>query len=332
MLTQFQYGFYGSSLVFGTMLAISSSSWLGVWVGLEINLLSFMLIITFMESGEPEAGLKYFLVQASSSLLVIMMGLVLSLSSNMFWGVLGGALILKSGGAPFHFWFPMVSEGLSWVSVSFLVTIQKLAPLVLLFYSSGHITAILIVSALLSAATGALGGMSELYLRKLMSFSSIGHFGWLVFGMLLGGSAWMVYFMLYCLIVISLIYLFKVYNLFHLSQLGSNLPYMKSQLSVGLGLLSLGGMPPLLGFLPKWIIVQQALNTAYMSIALFLLAASAITIYYYLRVMLPSFTMARGGEGIEMVFSSKIADNFLLGLNVGGLFISSMLWSTSLLQ
>lgn len=97
------------------MFILSGVSWFGAWVGLELNLLSFLpLVMARRESGRAEAGLKYFLVQTSTSLLVLQGRLFLGNIRPSFWLIVFGALLTKVGMAPFHIWFPMVAEGLRW--------------------------------------------------------------------------------------------------------------------------------------------------------------------------------------------------------------------------
>lgn len=169
----------------GALLAVARGSWFGVWVGLELNLLAFLpVVIVGRRSVSVEAGLKYFLVQACGSLVVLQAGAVLSSLGVVFTRVLVLALTLKSGGAPCHFWLPIVSEGLRWGKVGLLFRVQKLAPLTLLFYRhSPEVAGIYGLIVMASAVVGTVGGINELSLRKLLAFSSISHFGWLCLGM-----------------------------------------------------------------------------------------------------------------------------------------------------
>jgi NADH-ubiquinone oxidoreductase chain 2 len=108
-------------LLLSVFLIISSPSWLGAWVGLEVNLISFIpLILSRGVLTRVERCIKYFLVQAFSSLLLLL-SLLLIISADLVgdWFIhlpsrciLIVALLIKLGAAPFHFWFPSVSSGI----------------------------------------------------------------------------------------------------------------------------------------------------------------------------------------------------------------------------
>jgi NADH-ubiquinone oxidoreductase chain 2 len=130
-------------LVFSVFLVISSPTWLGAWVGLEVNLMRFIPIILDRRNMlSVECCLKYFLVQAFSSLILLTSLLIIMGELQIIWifyglGSIGGftALLIKLGAAPFHFWFPAVSGGIGWIQNFFLITVQKLGPLVLIGYT-----------------------------------------------------------------------------------------------------------------------------------------------------------------------------------------------------
>ena len=104
---------FSSGVFVGALIAVSRSSWFGVWLGLELNLLSFIpLAIIRIGKREVEAGLKYFLVQACGSVVLVYRGVFISNLRQSSVALIFLALALKLGLAPIHFWFPIVSEGL----------------------------------------------------------------------------------------------------------------------------------------------------------------------------------------------------------------------------
>nr|ADA69779.1 NADH dehydrogenase subunit 2 [Glyptonotus cf. antarcticus FK-2009] len=331
----FKSSFYlfSSTLVLGTLLSISSSSWFGIWIGLELNLLSFIPLMGLKSSKtSAESALKYFLVQACSSLVVLQGGLILSSTSLSFMVLVMSALVLKAGGAPFHFWLPMVAEGLSWSKVALLLTLQKIAPLTLVSYcliSPVKMTFMSII--ILSGVVGAYGGFNETLLRKILSFSSISHMAWMFVGMLMGGSVWFIYFLLYCLISLSLMFLLMKYQIFHMNQISLKSGSMWSELNVGFSLMSLSGLPPFLGFLPKWLIIQISLGDSQLFIIMILIGTSLITLFYYLRTMLVSFSLMKLLKSTNILnFKLSKMEYFILALNSAGLAISGFIWSLSL--
>nr|YP_010265225.1 NADH dehydrogenase subunit 2 [Allodia protenta]UIP57096.1 NADH dehydrogenase subunit 2 [Allodia protenta] len=253
------------SMFLGTFITISSNSWMGVWMGLEINLLSFIpLMIDLNNLMSTESSLKYFLTQAfASSLLMLAMMLFMMFNNLTFFidsfnfsFLISVPLMIKSGFAPFHFWFPNIMEGLNWMPNLILLTWQKIAPMTILSYMENLTFFIFFI--ILSAIIGAVGGLNQTSLRKILAFSSINHLGWMLSAMIFNESLWMMYFIIYSFISISLILLFWQFNLFHINQIfsmNSNSAILKFNFLISF--LSLAGLPPFLGFLPKWLTIQM---------------------------------------------------------------------------
>ena len=291
LLFPFSYFIFFFTLVLGTILSISSSSWFGAWIGLELNLISFIPLISIkINYYFSEAALKYFLIQALASTIIIISRCLILFSHLTPYFLILISLLLKLGAAPFHFWFPQVIEGLSWLQAVILITIQKFAPIYLISYMINdsiflHFT---LISATISAIVGALRGLNTLKLRKLIAFSSINHISWILVAISLNQAIWLIYFVFYSAISISVIAIFFILQIYNMSDL-LNFKFSKSLfiLSIPISLLSLGGLPPFSGFIPKWIIIQIILNNNIMLVLFFLLISSLTTLYFYLRILTP---------------------------------------------
>nr|YP_010119700.1 NADH dehydrogenase subunit 2 [Megabalanus tintinnabulum]QRC22481.1 NADH dehydrogenase subunit 2 [Megabalanus tintinnabulum]QVE47648.1 NADH dehydrogenase subunit 2 [Megabalanus tintinnabulum] len=283
---------YGFFIVLGTMITLSSSTFFGMWMGIEINLMSFIPIILNNESNEKssEATVKYFLIQAFASAVMIFGAFYFyyyggSLNSKSPNILVTLALCMKLGMAPFHFWFPKVMEGLNWVGALLLLTWQKIAPLVMLSLFFHH--NVLIFMALSSAMIGAISGIIEPSSRKILAFSSISHMGWITATMCFS-TIWMNYFFLYCLTSIILCMSFWFLNVNYFVQLAS-MPESEARFIVFVNLLSLGGLPPLMGFVPKYaVFMVLSENTFVLAILIF---SSLITLYFYVRMCMHSFSL-----------------------------------------
>ncbi|YP_009047715.1 NADH dehydrogenase subunit 2 (mitochondrion) [Amphibalanus amphitrite] len=286
----FIYSFF---LFTGTMITVSSSSLFGAWMGLEINLMSFIPMMINSENNKKstESAIKYFLIQAIASGIVIFSALyfyffnssTLSQVPNMLITL---ALSMKLGMAPFHFWFPEVLEGLNWINSLILLTWQKISPLVILslfFYSK-----ILITLALTSALLGAISGINQTSMRKILAFSSISHLGWIGGMMYFNSSLWLDYFMVYSFTSFILCFSFWMLDLNYFSQL-TMLKNLNAKFIIFINLLSLGGLPPLLGFLPKWM-AMMVIKTSF-PILMILILSSLITLYFYTRLCFSTFTL-----------------------------------------
>nr|YP_010265796.1 NADH dehydrogenase subunit 2 [Psorophora ferox]UIS24550.1 NADH dehydrogenase subunit 2 [Psorophora ferox] len=317
-------------LISGSLITISSNSWLGAWMGLEINLLSF---IPLMNEGKKnlmtsESSLKYFLTQAFASSILLFAIILMMLFFNMNWMMKNNfndllilsTLLLKSGAAPFHFWFPGVMEGLSWINGLILMTWQKIAPLMLISYNTNY--SFFFITIILSMIIGALGGLNQTSLRKLMAFSSINHLGWMLMAMLNNEMLWMTYFLLYSFLSMSIVLMFNNFKLFHFNQI-FNFSMMNSTIKffMFLNLLSLGGLPPFLGFLPKWLVIQNLVEINQVFLLFISVCLTLITLYYYLRMSYSIYMLNYNKTSWMLVNSYNNKNmNFILTLN----FISIM--------
>nr|UGY85176.1 NADH dehydrogenase subunit 2 [Pseudoglomeris magnifica] len=286
-------------LIGGLMMIMSSNSWLGAWMGLEINMLSFIPLMSNDNNMlTTEASLKYFLIQALASSILLFLIISSSFNESMFLmylslmkTFLATPLLLKSGVAPMHWWFPSVMEGLSWMNCLILLTIQKMAPLMLISYTINFNNYIFYMIIIASVMVGAIGGLNQTSLRKIITYSSINHLGWLLIAMKMSENMWISYFLIYSLLtstVISIIFPSQISMINQTFQLTKNKIIKLMMFS---SLLSLGGLPPFLGFLPKWIIIQAMVTDKILILSSLMVVMSLITLHYYLRISYSSFIM-----------------------------------------
>nr|YP_009123038.1 NADH dehydrogenase subunit 2 [Austropotamobius pallipes]AJK90922.1 NADH dehydrogenase subunit 2 [Austropotamobius pallipes] len=315
------------TLGLGLVLSISSNSWFGAWAGLELNLMSFIPLISSGENKySSESALKYFLVQALASIVIIFSASFTLLTYN-FVMLFSLSLLLKLGAAPFYFWLPQVMEGLNWPQVVVLMTLQKIGPMILLSYlmHDKYSFALIFSSALLSALIGAVGGMNQTFLRKVMAFSSINHMSWMFFAMIMSEMCWLIYFLIYCLlsaVVVSVFYFQQVYHFSHL--INSSVPFTPKMISM-MSLFSLGGLPPFLGFIPKWIVIQEMIMGQLFYSLLIILLSSLFTLYFYIRISVSFLTlMFPFSSWVVKNPMSSVSGSFVLVTNFFGLLLPSL--------
>nr|YP_010621032.1 NADH dehydrogenase subunit 2 [Periplaneta svenhedini]WAX39415.1 NADH dehydrogenase subunit 2 [Periplaneta svenhedini] len=291
-----------TTLMSGVLISISSNSWLGAWIGLEINLLSFIpLMSTNKNMYTTEASMKYFIVQAlaSSTLLFLIISksmieelYMMSSNNNYLMSmIISTPLLLKSGAAPFHWWFPSIMEGLSWNNCFILMTIQKIAPLMLISYSL-KMNVFMWTIIMMSVIVGSIGGLNQISIRKILTYSSINHMGWMLAAMNIGENLWITYFLIYSMLVLTIVMIVNSHQTSFINQtflMSNEMSTMKFLMFTTL--LSLGGLPPFLGFLPKWIIIQQMIINDMNFIISLMVITSLMTLYYYLRMCYASFTI-----------------------------------------
>nr|AYU71307.1 NADH dehydrogenase subunit 2 [Agrilinae sp. 1 ACP-2013] len=301
-----------TTLVMGTLISISSNSWLGVWMGLEMNLLSFIPLMN--NSSNPrstEASLKYFIVQAMASVILLMGMLLDTIKSDLPTNLLSGslpfiwmttALMIKTGAAPMHFWFPEVMEGLSWFNAAMLLTWQKIAPMIVLMYTAKNenFMTFLIMA---SVAVGGLMGLNQTSMRKILTYSSINHIGWMLAALYFTESLWMWYFTIYSAMNVVIVWALSQFSISSVSQfliVSKMYPQLKTFLM--LNFFSLGGIPPFIGFLPKWLTIQALIKEKMYFTTCFMIVVTLVTLYFYMRIAMPSMSMTTSGSP---VFSSS---------------------------
>nr|ARH53727.1 NADH dehydrogenase subunit 2 [Blethisa multipunctata] len=329
------------TLFMGTMISISSYTWLGTWMGLEINLLSLIPILN--KNNDPystESSIKYFLVQALASTIFLFSILMIMMTNNLISDMINinslmlmsinSALLLKMGAAPFHFWFPEIIEGMNWINSLILMTWQKIAPMMLLSYTlklSNYIIFIIMMSTLI----GSIGGLNQSSLRKIMAYSSINHLGWMLGSFLNNEMIWMIYFFIYSFISMTLILMLNKFNIFYLKQMFSLMnKNILIKFSMLLNLLSLGGLPPFLGFLPKWMVIQY-LSNKYMYLTLFMIMMTLITLFFYLRIVYSSLILSHNELNFNMLMNLNMKNELitliLCFISISGLILCTLLFN-----
>jgi NADH-ubiquinone oxidoreductase chain 2 len=315
---------YFRFLVGGTLIAVTGSSWFVVWVGLEMNMMSFIPLVSLRRKVGSEALFRYFLVQVVGSLLLFFIGVTGAIwvrYGNFLYDIFsgGGALViliaLRLGARPAHFWFPSVVEGLDWAGVLLLITWQRVAPLRLISVVDGAVGLVMLIG-LLRVVVGGFGGLNQLLLRRLMAYSSISHLGWLCFIVVVSEWVGFIYFLCYVLVSLAIVSCFIFRRLVHVGQL-----YVTGCGIIGLlvvfylGLFSMGGLPPLFGFFPRWLGIVLLTGCGYVRIAMLFVIVGLLTLYFYLRmgyVGLIGFRGFRLWSGYR--FRLLIAASFFLSL------------------
>nr|QYA70405.1 NADH dehydrogenase subunit 2 [Pheugopedius genibarbis] len=288
---------FTTSLLLGTTITISSNHWVLAWAGLEINTLAVLPLIS--KSHHPraiEAATKYFLVQAAASALVLFSSMtnawqtgqwdITQLTNPSSCLILTAALAMKLGLVPFHFWFPEVLQGSSLLTGLLLSTAMKFPPITLLFMTSPSLNPTLLTTmALLSTALGGWMGLNQTQTRKILAFSSISHLGWMAVIISYSPKLALLNFYLYALMtatVFTSLNSMKALKLSTLMTSWTKTPALNAMLM--LTLLSLAGLPPLTGFLPKWLIIQELTKQEMAPTATIISLLSLLGLFFYLRL------------------------------------------------
>nr|ABB01011.1 NADH dehydrogenase subunit 2 [Sitta europaea] len=288
---------FATSLLMGTTITISSNHWILAWTGLEINTLAILPLIS--KSHHPraiEAATKYFLVQATASALVLFSSMtnawhtgqwdITQLTHPTSCLILTSAIAMKLGLAPFHFWFPEVLQGSPLTTGLLLSTAMKFPPITLLYMTSQSLNpALLTTMAILSTALGGWMGLNQTQTRKILAFSSISHLGWMAIIITYSPKLALLNFYLYTLMTAAAFLTLNSMKVLKLSTLmtsWSKTPTLSAMLL--LTLLSLAGLPPLTGFLPKWLIIEELTKQEMAPTATIISLLSLLSLFFYLRL------------------------------------------------
>nr|QTJ25281.1 NADH dehydrogenase subunit 2 [Oryzaephilus surinamensis] len=281
-------------LIFSTLLSISSPSWFVMWISLEINLLSIIPLMSNQNNiYQAESSMKYFIVQTIASSILLFSLIIkdqpinnelLSMQSLMFTS----SLMMKMGMAPFHFWLPEVMEGLTWENCLILATWQKIAPSCLLMYEI-NLNLLTILIILSSSMISSLMSLKQTSMRKIMAYSSINHMAWMLSSMSISSHLWIIYFLIYSLTNVLLMMTFKILNINKITQMfNPNFNKSLSKFLFSMNLLSMGGLPPFIGFMPKWFTTMSMSSTMLFMLILTMIIFTLIMLYVYMRLGFPS--------------------------------------------
>nr|UDY67797.1 NADH dehydrogenase subunit 2 [Sinocyclocheilus sp. DJ-2021] len=286
-----------SSLGLGTTLTFASSHWLLAWMGLEINTLAITpLMAQHHHPRAVEATTKYFLTQATAAAMILFASTtnawmtgewsINDLSDPLASTMFTAALALKIGLAPMHFWMPEVLQGLDLSTGLILSTWQKLAPFALIIQTSQAIDpSLLTLLGVTSTLIGGWGGLNQTQLRKILAYSSIAHMGWMIIVIQYAPQLTLIALGTYIIMTSAAFLTLKMMLTTKISTLAttwSKSPILAS--TTALVLLSLGGLPPLTGFMPKWLILQELTKQDLPLIATIMALAALISLYFYLRL------------------------------------------------
>nr|QBA55736.1 NADH dehydrogenase subunit 2 [Papio anubis] len=289
-----------TTVITGTLITMLSSHWFLAWAGLEMNMLAFIpILIKKTNARSTEAATKYFLAQSTASM-ILMMAII---SNNLLSGhwtttttnytnqlpplAMTIALTMKLGMAPFHFWVPEVTQGTPLTSGLLLLTWQKLAPISIMYQIHPSInTHILLILSTLSIAVGSWGGLNQTQLRKILGYSSITHTGWMMMTLTYNPTITTLYLITYITLTTTMFLTLNLNSSTTTLTLSNTwnksthlMPLMTSTL------LSLGGLPPLTGFLPKWVTIQELTMNNNFIIPTIMITMTLLNLYFYMRLI-----------------------------------------------
>nr|WGN91134.1 NADH-ubiquinone oxidoreductase chain 2 [Draco walkeri] len=287
---------FSLSIATGTIITMSSHHWLTAWLGLELNTLAILPVISKTKHPRAiEAATKYFLAQAVASCLLLSSSIInawqtgtwdlLQMTDKYASTIMLIALAMKAGAVPLHFWLPEVMQGSTMYTAMLISTWQKMAPMALLYSMSNHVPPITtLVLGMLSTTIGGWGGINQTQLRKMMAYSSITNLGWALMVISLEPNIFVVNILMYILMMIPTFPMLAATSTKTLQNLSTSWTTSPLGTTMLMGLLlSIAGLPPLTGFLPKLLILNELVTQSLTPIAAITAMTSMLNLVFYLR-------------------------------------------------
>ena len=317
----------------GGLVMVGASHLATLFIGLELLSVPVygMVAYAFFNKRSLEAGIKYMVLSAAgSAFLLFGMALAYADSGSLAFSALGAAgltpllqigfgmmligLAFKLSLAPFHLWTPDVYQGAPAPVAAFLATAAKVAVFAVLLRlyqvspatDGGWLNDLLATIAIASILIGNLLALLQSNLKRLLGYSSIAHFGYLVIALIASGGiaveAIGVYLVTYVLTTLGAFGVVTLMStpfkgrdadaLYQYRGLFWRRPYLTAVLAVMM--LSLAGIPLTAGFIGKFYIIMAGVESQLWWLLGALILGSAVGLYYYLRVMVTMFLVEPG--------------------------------------
>nr|QUL60410.1 NADH dehydrogenase subunit 2 [Rhombomys opimus] len=286
------------TLFFGPMITMVSSNLMLMWMGLEMSLLSIIPLLTSKKNPRSiEAATKYFVTQATASMIFLLaittnfhesgLWIVQEQTNKLIVMLMTISMAMKLGLAPFHSWLPEVTQGIPLHMGLVILTWQKIAPLSILFQTYNLLdTKLTAMLAMTSAIVGAWGGLNQTQTRKILAYSSIAHMGWMIAVLPYNPYLMILNFIIYAFLTTAMFIIFMQFSITTISLM--SLTWSKNPATlfiISAALLSLGGLPPLTGFLPKWLIMAELLKNNSVMLATFMAMTALLNLFFYTRLI-----------------------------------------------
>tara|TARA_R110002110_G_scaffold5201_2_gene26959 strand:- start:6774 stop:8225 length:1452 start_codon:yes stop_codon:yes gene_type:complete len=358
----------------GGLVLAASRHLASLFIGLELLSMPLygMLAYAFHEQRSLEAGIKYLILSAAASafllfgmaLLYAQTGelrldvLMASLDQNAgIWGLAGVGMILVGLGfklslVPFHLWTPDVYEGGPGPATTFLATVSKVALFALLLRlmlsmpvaQGDWLRAVLAGLALASMLVGNLLALTQSNLKRILGYSSIAHFGYLLIVLVVAdglaaetGGVYLITYVLSTLAAFGVVILISstaggedAAALHYYRGLFWRRPYLTAVLTVAM--LSLAGIPATVGFIGKFYLIALGVEAQRWWLVGGIILGSAIGLYYYLRVIITLFLAEPGMHRRDASDDWGGRAGGLLVLGVAGLVILLGLYPTPMIE
>nr|YP_009519806.1 NADH dehydrogenase subunit 2 [Trichogramma ostriniae]AOM68239.1 NADH dehydrogenase subunit 2 [Trichogramma ostriniae] len=313
--------FFPMMLISNFMIFLSNT-WITNWMIMEINLISFIMMMIFDKNLKNELLMNYFLLQTFNSYIFLFSSLLMNYMSMMFFFIflMNLAMLTKLGIPPFYMWYLKIMMNLNWLNLLFMSTIQKIIPMfifmMLMSFNNKNLFFFNVLMILFFMFIISIMGLNQVNMKLILAYSSMIQISWMMMLSYLNELIFLNYFIIYFIISMNLIFMFNKMNFLNLNQL-SILKFNNKFIYILLMLLmfSLSSIPPMFGFLMKWISIELMSKKLLFFMILMMIFNSLVSMFFYIRIMFYSlmmnfYTMKMNFKFLN--FKNYMNNNFLL--------------------
>ncbi len=325
------------------MLLVSSVELLTIYIALELSSYSLYILVPLRRGRgiDVEAGIKYFMVGASASA-VMLFGLsylfgvthttyvaeILRMLPGVMHtpaAILGLLLTLcgfffKLAVFPFHFWAPDVYQGAANQVTAYIATASKVAAVAILMRmvalsggTSIYLVNVLVTLSICSMTLGNLVAIVQKDMKRLLAYSSISHAGYVLIGILsmteTGYASAIFYALAYLVMNLScFLVVIKVaedggdLKIAQLAGLHRRSPLLAMVLM--LAIFGLAGIPPTIGFTGKFLVFAAAVEKGYLGLVILAMVNATVSLYYYILIVKAAYLLEPDEEQTKLVVST----------------------------
>lgn len=310
----------------GALLMISYGNLAILFIGIEIMSISLYVLAASNRKSlaSNEAGMKYFLMGAfmtgfllmgitliygvtgSFDIYEIQVSIINHISTPiLITGImfLVIAMLFKASVAPFHFWAPDVYTGSPTLVTAFMSTVAKVAAFaaiyklfsVLFISKMVEIEPIIVMFIILTFIIANFSALKQTSVKRILAFSGVSHAGFLLLAVVSSNyeSAGNLFYYAAAYTIANVIAFTVVIYVSHVKEndhLDSfkGLLYARPALAISMiiSLFSLAGIPPLAGFIGKFLVLMATIKAQYTYVAIIAIFTSIVSIYYYFKIII----------------------------------------------
>nr|YP_010180063.1 NADH dehydrogenase subunit 2 [Anisopteromalus calandrae]QUX32909.1 NADH dehydrogenase subunit 2 [Anisopteromalus calandrae] len=306
-MNYYSYILFIPMMIISTIMIFFTSSWFSMWMIMEINMISFISLLTFEKSPKNEMLMNYYLVQTFNSFVFLLSMIFIHFTqfNEILIILMNLVMLTKLGMPPFYMWYLKMMININWINILLMSTIQKIIPLIIINYIMIFKFSIYmnLLLMMLSSMFCSIKGLNQNILKIIMTYSSIIQMTWIITIMLFNETISILYFIIYSTISINLLILFNQFNLLNIINIYLIKFNNKKMFYLMLfSIFSLAGLPPFLGFMMKLISLKLLFSLIPLSTLFIMIMASLISMYFYLQLIFNNIMINSLGYKINYKF------------------------------